>query len=931
MLSQKNMRRLKTMNICMQLVLLLLFINCQVEKETSIINLEGDWVVTLDPGDKGVKEDWYNEIRKESKPIRLPSTLDEAQIGKKIEAEPKLDKETLYQLSRKYKYIGAAWYQRNIEVPEKLSAKELTLTMERVIWKSTVWIDGQLKGTDNSLIGAHRIKLGKLSPGKHLITICIDNRQQYDLFDNAKERLLAHAYTETTQTIWNGILGDFKITADETNAVANLKIYPNVENSKVLVEASIKNPVKSNITVSLVDSEDKVLASNELIADTLVSTIFTNKLELWDEFNTTLYKIVIKNSEGITLAHSNFGMRDIQTKENNMLINGKRAFLRGTLECSIFPLLGHPPLDESGWEKVFKSAKNYGLNHLRFHSWCPPEAAFNVADQLGFYLQVEMPNWSLKYGTEPEMVKWMEHEGNKMITEYGNHPSFCMMAMGNELEGDYELLENFVNKLKAKDPRHLYTVTVFTFQKPYSSEPDSVDQFWITQWTKNGWVRGQGVFDDHTPSFDKDYRASIEFLDIPLITHEIGQYSVYPNLKEIEKYTGTLAPLNFDAIKNDLEKKGRLEKADDYLKASGQLAKILYKEEIERALKTPGISGFQLLDLHDFPGQGTALVGMLDAFWDSKGIVSGNEFKHFCSELVPLLKFKKAVYTNDEVFKARGEVANYFKDIHNAIFEWEIQNENKLLGQGLFEPVTIQKGTYNELGAIEFDLGSIKTPAKLTVHLKLKDTDYQNEWSIWVYPKEIKQNPKEVVITSNWREAEILLKEGQKVLFSPNLNEVEGIDGKFVPVFWSPVHFPNQPGSMGLLIKNEHNAFDNFPTEFHSNWQWWDLCKQSKSLDVDNLNIEPIINVVDNFFKNRDLSNLFEAKSGNGTLIFTGIDLHSNLDKRVTANALLSSLLNYMNSKEFAPVNEVSFNQIKDRFRRDPNSKKGVKKSIYDN
>ena len=118
---------------------------------------------------------------------------------------------------------------------------------------------------------------------------------------------------------------------------------------------------------------------------------------------------------------------------------------------------------------------------------------------------------------------------------------------------------------------------------------------------------------------DKDFRASVDGMEVPTVTHEVGQYSVYPDLSEIAKYTGTLLPLNFMAVRNDLEKKGRLDKASAYLQASGKLAAILYKEEVERALKTPGISGFQLLDLHDFPGQGTALVGLLNAFWGEQG------------------------------------------------------------------------------------------------------------------------------------------------------------------------------------------------------------------------------------------------------------------------------------------------------------------------
>ncbi len=896
------------------------------------LNLSGSWTVKLDSLDKGISEEWYTKkMMTDGQVIDLPSTLDRSFIGDRQNYDIKLDKNTLYQLSRTFKYIGAAWYQKEIEIPNSYKNKNLTIKMERVLWKSTVWIDGLGMGSANSLVGSHEIKLGKLKPGKHLITICIDNRQQFDIFDNSKELPLAHSFTETTQTIWNGILGDFKIIANEEMSVSNLKLTPDIKNNRILIQAKVNNPTNDNLILELNDADGKLLSKKNIKTSNDLLANFTYPFELWDEHNPVLYNLAIKNKSGIILQESDFGMRELNNHENVMLINGKRLFLRGTLECCIFPLTGHPPMDDAGWEKVFQSAKDYGLNHLRFHSWCPPEAAFKVADRMGFYLQIEMPNWSLKYGADTAMVNWMESEGRKMISDYGNHPSFCFMSLGNELEGDYSLLDKFLKELRALDQRHLYTVTSFTFQKPYSIEPDGNNQFWITQWTKNGWVRGQGVFDDNPPTFNKNYRSSIEFLKLPLITHEIGQYSVFPNLKEIDKYTGVLKPNNFIAIKNDLKLKGRLEMSEMYMKASGQLAKILYKEEVERALKTPGISGFQLLDLHDFPGQGTALVGMLDAFWDSKGIIDGKSFRQFCSELVPLLSFEKAAYKNSETFNAIAEVANYHQTLNNAKFDWKITMNNQTIENGNFIISEIKQGEFANLGNISYNLSKIDEPVQLEISLGLTGTEYQNKWNIWVYPDNPNINLENVIVTSSWEEASVELEKGKKVLFSPDLNQVNGIEGKFVPVFWSPVHFPNQPGSMGLLVNEKHAAFSRFPTSYHSDWQWWDLCKQSKSLNIEGISVQPLIVVVDNFFKNRNLSNLFEVKVGKGSLLFSGIDIHSNLEERIEAKALFVSLVHYMNSIHFSPTHSMNFEKIIDLFKTNDSSIKTDKKSIYEN
>lgn len=924
-----NKRRNSLQYIFGLLTISMLFGCVQADKSTS--NLEGQWIVKLDSLDIGESEKWFNDEFISDLTINLPSTLDEAGIGKKVIKKPELNKDILYQLTRKYQYIGPAWYQREIKIPASWEGKDIVLEMERVIWKSQVWIDGIFKGTDNSLVTAHKINLGKLVKGKHIITICIDNRQQYALSDDSRGRPLAHSYTETTQIIWNGILGKFRLTALPDYAVQNLQIYPNINKGTVKITAEGKGDFEGEITIEIKDPKANIIATKTLKADQKLFAEIAGDFMPWDEHHPILYNVEVKSPAGELLASTSFGMRKIESVKNNILLNGKRIFLRGTLDCDIFPLTGHPPLDKAGWEKEFNAAKNYGLNHLRFHSWCPPEAAFEVADSMGFYLQVEMPNWSLKYGSDKKMVTWMEQEGRRMIQNYGNHPSFCMMSLGNELEGDFNLLIDFVKELQKDDPRHLYTTTSFTFQEPFTKEPTKVDEYWTTQWTKDGWVRGQGIFDDFPPSFDKDYRSSIEFIDIPIITHEIGQYSVYPNLKEIEKYTGVLSPLNFEAIKADLKKKGRLNMADKYLLASGNLAKILYKEEIERALKTPGISGFQLLDLQDFPGQGTALVGMLDAFWDSKGIVSGDEFKEFCSDMVPLIKFEKAVYTNTETFKAAVEVADYWKSLKSPVFEWKIKMDDKTLSSGTLKPDSVLLGSYAELGSFSYELKGIIEPVRLDITVALKESKYRNSWSIWVFPEINKLKTGNVLLTSSWEEAQEALDKGDKVLLTPNLDELKGIEGKFVPVFWSPVHFPNQPGTMGLLINETHPAFREFPTEFYSNWQWWDLCKQSKTLEMDGIQAKQIVTVVDNFFKNRNLSNLFEAKVGKGLLVFSGMDLHSNLDDRITAKALQKSIVDYMNSPEFAPEKEISFNVLENNFKRDKNESQKSKKGIYDN
>lgn len=888
------------------------------------IDLSGQWDFSIDSTDIGIHENWFNKHLKNQ--IILPGTIDDAGFGIKNTLSPKLEKPQLLRLTRKNSYIGPAWYQRKMHIPKNWRNKQIQLKLERVLWESRVWINkNEVPGKQESLTTPHYFDISKyLKAGENTITIRIDNRKKYDI--SVKD--LAHAYTNDTQIMWNGILGEISCTVKDHIYLSNIQLFPEVEKKTVKVKIEINNTtrrkasVDMNLRACLEKSKSQLppmKAPIEIMPGKSVVEMnysMGENHEMWNEFSPETYQMTvsIKGKNFESTEQETFGMRNITANNSHLQLNNNRIFLRGTLECCIFPLTGHPPMNKEGWMKVFATAREWGLNHLRFHSWCPPEQAFEVADEMGFYLQVELPYWALTVGQNPSTTGFLMSEALNIIREYGNHPSFCFWSMGNELQGDMTVLQNLVDTLKMIDGRHLYSTTSFTFEKGYGKAPLSQDDFFVTQWTDKGWVRGQGVFNTDIPDFDSDYQKSIEGFKTPLITHEIGQYSVYPNIKEIDKYTGVLDPLNFKAIKADLIHKGLIQKADDYLMASGKLAAILYKEEIERAMKTPGISGFQLLDLHDFPGQGTALVGLLDAFWDSKGVTTATEFRQACAPVVPLLRFAKATYFNNEIFRATIELANYSnKNIENKSLKWSLRDisNNQLLMQGDILKPTLKKGYNTGIGIIEIPLSTINTAKKVTLTLSLEGTEYINSWNIWVYPTQLPAIETNIVYTRDFTTAMNAVNEGKDVLFNPEWEKLKGIEGKFVPVFWSPVHFPKQAGTMGLLCNPEHALFSDFPTDMHTDWQWWDLLKNSKTMVLDTISqVTPLIEMIDNFTANRKLCNTFEARIGKGRMLVTSIDLGRNLDKRPVAKQLRYSLTRYMSSAAFNPANTIKEDDI---------------------
>lgn len=872
------------------------------------IDLSGEWKVNL----------LQNGKQSDAMKVVLPGTLDDASIGEANSLEPMLQKPQLSRLTRKHSFIGTAIYQRDIYITHEMAAQPLQLLFERVMWRSRLAIDGRdIRQMQESLVAPHHFLINDgLTEGRHTLTLTIDNSKLHDIsVDN-----LAHSYTNDTQIMWNGVLGRMELNIQPF--ISDVQVYPDIDHQQAIVKVKTNVTKKEPTLLFMLDG--RTVKPVKTGPDEYLLPI--SDMRLWSEFQPHLYAFTVtplaaSHAPLAPLASKTvtFGMRSFKAQGNRLLINGQPTFLRGTLECCIFPLTGTPPTDERGWMKVFTTAREYGLNHLRFHSWCPPEAAFRVADKMGFYCQVELPNWSLTVNKDSATARFLYNEFDNIIRHYGNHPSLCIISCGNELQPDFDFLNKLTHYMKSQDPRHLYVTSTFTFEKGHGTHQEPEDDIFITQWTDNGWVRGQGVFDERVPDFKSDYREAARNITVPLISHEIGQYSVYPNINEIEKYTGVLDPLNFKAIRNDLQRKGLIDKAGDYLQASGRLAAILYKEEIERAMKTPQQSGFQLLDLHDFPGQGTALVGLLDAFWDSKGLIEPQRFREFCAPVVPLAQFEKAVWQSDETFTAQIDIANYGPTpVDGKTVSWQLTSPfGHIYSQGTGRQVSIS-------------LNKVERAQRLEFIVSIDSTPWRNRWSIWVYPEVTMPASKQLVVTADIDEAAKALRKGKKVLFSPQTATIRGLEGKFLPVFWSPVHFPRQAGTMGLLCDPRHPALSHFPTDAHSDWQWWRLVKRSRVLVLDSIApVTPIVESVDNFVNNRRLAQVFEAKVGKGSLLFSSIDLLTD-GQLPELRQLRYSLMHYMMSSEFHPANSISEDDLRSLLLEHASEQKTNANSIYE-
>ena len=879
----------------------LLFQGATAQAQTQEIDLSGVWRFQTDVMDfrRGSLSPRYNHLLQDT--VTLPAITDHYRIGYRVPYK------YIDRLTRKYEYMGPAWYQRDLEIPEAWKGKRIFLYFERTHWLSSVYVDTKEVSKIDYISVPHNHDLtGFVTPGKtHRITVCIDNRFQYDTHK------WNHAHTEFTQINWNGILGEIKLVAVDPVYIDDLQIYPDLAARSVRVKMQVRNYTKQTVSGNAaftVAGERYRLDKNIPFAgsDSVIAVEETvplgDKIACWDEFHPNVYTFTCRlhsNAGQETYRHEKsvaFGMREVKQGKNHILLNGRPLHLRGNVENAVFPKTGHAPVNDAEWEKIMQSMKAYGFNHLRFHSWCPPEAAFRMADKHGIYLEVEMPMWGKDAEPDEARYDFFRREMRAILKEYGNHPSFLLYCNGNEITGNFDFIEELTATGRKLDNRHLFSGS--TARTRVRS-----DQYYISQQTNKGPVK---VYEGR-PGTDWDTNKESD-VDVPVISHESGQRCVYPNFDEIKKYAGCpVEPRNFEVFRELLEANGMADQAHDFFRASGALTVIEYKAVIEALLRSSQSAGFQLLSLNDFPGQGYAPVGLLDPFWDSKGLITPEKFREFCAPTVALLRYGKSAYFNDETFTAQAEVYNFsVSGIKRAKIEWQLTDESgKVLKKGRLKTQSIGNDGVFPVGEIAFGLKEIVSPQKLTVRLAVAGRA-ENSWNIWVYPRnEVSmQSTGDVLYTPAYDDrAKRWLAAGKKVVLLPSPAQVKGRKSIFHNHFWNPIMFAWPPMTIGCLIHQDHPVFAGFVTSYHTDWQWWDILNHAKVIDMQDTPqaLRPFIQVIDAYDSNRKLGIGFEAEVNGGKLLVLAVDIKKDLENRPATRQLLKSIDRYVNSDRFDP------------------------------
>ncbi len=888
---------------------------------------------------------WHSSLGE----CRLPGTTDESRLGGGVHPT-----DVTTQLTRLFPYSGVVTYERDVEIPESMVGKSVRLVMERTK-PSTVWMDGDSIGSSNRLYAPHVYELPVSKGGKHHLKIRIDNSSE------AVPQGVhgSHAWTDATQTNWNGIIGRFCIEAKPRTHIVSMQLEPDVDLNVVKAHIVVNVDKKGKYELRLqrntyMDETEDECSVAELFAWTKGVQSVTMVLDMgddprmWSEFHPDLYTVtaVLKGKGTGDEISERFGMRRFAVEDGQFAINGNKTFLRGTHDACVFPLTGYCPADVEQWKRMFSIAKQYGINHYRFHSYTPTEAAFTAADELGIYLHTELPLWGTIDSTTVAQNEYLTEEALSVVRCFGNHPSFVSLGLGNELWGDQGIMLEMLDKCREISyGRHLFS---------YGSNndlgwkgPKEGEDFYITCRVGGGEgfsthartsfsfvdADNGGILNSVRPNTDDDFRNVVKLCKTPIVSHETGQFQIYPDYRELPKYTGVLYPYNLEIFRDRLKENGLTGQIDEFHESTGKWAIDCYKADMEYCLRTPKFGGYQLLDIKDYPGQGSALVGILDAFMDSKGLVTPEAFRGWNAPIVPLARMESHCFVADQVLKFDIALCNYTEDDYRQPLKWSVVsvdadgNETSAYKQeGVIDYVEAWQGEVSYIECVTLPLSKIKVPTQLRINLTTGE--YSNYYNVWVYVPEEEVGAElaqtlNVLLVDTLSDATLRqLKNGATVLLAPKHQSIEkqSVGGMFTPDYWNYAMFktisennnrPVSPGTLGMLMNPKHPLFKHFPTEGRSDWQWWTIALNSRPLILNSLSKDyrPVIQTVDNVERNHKLGILMEFAVGKGKLLITTTDLNA-ICEHYEGCAFANALVRYAASDDCKPATAITMEEL---------------------
>ena len=644
--------------------------------------------------------------------------------------------------------------------------------------------------------------------------------------------------------------------------------------------------------------------------------------------------------------------RSMEVREGNFYAEGIPLYFRATHFGGDYPMTGYPETDVRWWKKRMGTIKEWGLNGIRCHSYCPPEAAFQAADEEGVFLLVECGMWNI-FREEIPMLDILRQETERILRQFGHHPSFAFFSPSNEPGGKwYQPLREWVKETRAYDEklgyggRRLYTAQSGWFYDVPPKDIRGTDFIYLHR-SNYGPIPG-GSIRNYKGWKGKDYSPSLEGAELPVVCHELGQWCAYPDFSIISKMNGYLRPRNFELFREIAEENGLLPYEKTFLRCSGRNQLRLYKEELEANFRTSEIKGFELLDLHDYAGQGSALVGFLDILWENKGYAAPEEFRCFCGDTVLLTRLSSYVWKNSDSVEIPVEVSHFGEGaLSGERISYRLTEGEKVIASGQIGDIRVPSGSCVQVGSISLDFSVVEKSCMLELELCMGEV--RNSWPLAVFAKpeggtalaaanavnatDTAYIAENLIYTRKWETAKAALQKGCKVVYAPHLSELsyECPALSIKNIFWNGQMGPSWIRNLGIVVEESHPVFREFPTLEDGGWQWEDILEHSRGFWLKDMeDVEPIVRPIDDWNRSLSLGLMFEAKVERGSLLVVSADLEGSFEERPAAYCLKQAVLRYAASDEFVPQTVVSGEAIEEKLFPALRMERLAEKSQYD-
>ena len=801
---------------------------------------------------------------------------------------------------------GCFYYRRTFGVPRKGSA---VLHFEGVRNQVHAWINGRFVAFRAGFSTPFELTVpdGVLREGSNEIVLAVCNNPNLGYCD--------YVCGLTTRALFRstgGVNGHLELRLPQSDLS---DIY--VTTAKDLKSFTVHVSGSDAFAYEIADG-DRVMAKGESKGD---FTLGTDGYAFWSPESPKRYDLRLTTAAGT--CSRKFGIRRLVADGEKFRLNGRPVYLRGVTEHCYFPKTIHLPRDLDYYRMITVKRKELGFNFVRFHTFVPPIEYLEATDELGMLVHIESPN----FVSEPEYAA--------IIAFARSHPSVVIYCTGNETRID-RLAETYLEDIAGLV--HTMTDSLFSpmsamrgieyylmpgkdviVDKPFKHNPERMARLarYCDLWTS--YQLGLTSYE----SLNSEPAATLDawgdlYCGKPRTSHEICIDGSYVDLSLEGMYPADSPILKtglFSGIREQLEKKGLLGRADTYFRNSCEWMRRIRKFTFEKLRAADRVAGYDFLgDINTHWHTFGYSVGMMDEFYRLKPGETVENVLRYNSAAVLLCDLGSDFnVTAGEKKTVTFSVSNYDRKMMRPELLADLVDESgKIVSGGCTELLDVPNGRVTKLKAIGCRIPVSDVPHKYLLRATLSDgtTKCANEWEIYAFPKSgekeslLLQDRKGLRIVTDISEENLqaAMAKGERVLLMGT--------GPFrsLPMSYRIGMAGRCSGNFATVIKPGHPALAGLPHEGFCGWQFRRLMEGGKAIQLEaGVTFDPIIDVASAVKCVIRQSALFEYRIGEGRLLVCSFRFD---EADPAAKWLKERLVAYAASDAFNPAQSLTSDQL---------------------